>query len=80
MEQAERLIKKFEIFLNYDMKSDLTWRNPMDEERAKRVRKDAIELSKLCVEEMIHMAVNEKYSKGVKEILDKQLHYLIKAK
>jgi len=52
-EKADELILKFENILHYDLISDLTWHNPMDNLRNKRVRKDAKKFSLLTIEFII---------------------------
>lgn len=52
-EKAGELLKKYKIFLNYDSIADLSWKSPNDKARQDRVRKDAVRLSILCVDEVL---------------------------
>ena len=52
-EKAQALVYKFTILLNYDFVSDLKWHNPNDEDRNRRVKKDAKRCALAAVEEII---------------------------
>ena len=51
-EKAESLVLQFSNLLQYDFVSDLKWHNPMDNERNRRVRKDAKRCSILTINEI----------------------------
>lgn len=52
-EKAEAMVLKFCNLLNYDFVSDLQWHNPMDNERNRRVKKDAKKCAMACIEDII---------------------------
>jgi hypothetical protein len=53
-EKAEQLVLKYSNLINYDFVSDLKFNNPNDEDRNRRVKKDAKKCAILAVDEMIH--------------------------
>lgn len=52
-EKAKALILKFSNLLNYDLVSDLQWHNPIDEDRNRRVKKDAKRFALAAIEEIV---------------------------
>ena len=52
-EKAQALISKFSNLINFDFVSDRQWHSPIDEERNRRVKKDAIRCALATVEEII---------------------------
>ena len=52
-EKAQALISKFSHLINFDFVSDRQWHSPIDEDRNKRVKKDAIKCALATVEEII---------------------------
>ena len=53
--KAAALILKFSNLINYDFVSDLKFNNPNDEDRNRRVKKDAKECAKIAVDEILQM-------------------------
>ena len=52
-EKAEAMVLKFSNLLNYDFVSDLQWHSPMDEDRNRRVKKDAKKCAIAAIEDII---------------------------
>jgi hypothetical protein len=52
-EKAESMVLKFSNLLHYDFVTDLEWHNPMDDDRNRRVKKDAKKCSLLAIDEII---------------------------
>jgi hypothetical protein len=51
----ERLVQSIKTYINFDMKSDLTWHDPSpaNTERAKRVLKDAENIAKIAIDQLL---------------------------
>jgi hypothetical protein len=54
-EKAAALILKFSNLINYDFVSDLKFNNPNDEDRNRRVKKDAKKCAKIAVDEILQL-------------------------
>ena len=52
-EKAETMVLKYTILINYDFVSDLKFNNPNDEDRNRRVKKDAKKCAFAAVDELI---------------------------
>jgi hypothetical protein len=57
--EAIRLLERFTIFLNFDAQVIVNHLKPNDKNDILRVKKDAIELSIICVEELYLQSDNE---------------------
>ena len=52
-EKAEAMVLKFSNLLQYDFVSDLQWHDPMDDDRNRRVKKDAKKCAIAAIEDII---------------------------
>lgn len=80
IEYANLLISRFTAFLNYDAQVIINFLKPNDEIDNLRVKKDAINLSIICIEEIYLTSDNrqKQFYHNVKEILQK-MRYEIKS-
>jgi hypothetical protein len=53
--KADALVLKFSNLINFDFVSDLTFHNPNDDDRNRRVKKDAKQCALIAVEEILQM-------------------------
>jgi len=67
-EEAKRLVDRFTTFLNYDAQVVVNFNN-FKEEDIRRTKKDAINLSIMCLEEMISYAENDEYEVWFKSLI-----------
>lgn len=77
-QEAERLISRFTTFLNYDAQVIVNFLKPNDESDNLRIKKDAIDLSIICVEELYLQSDCDlkPFYNGIKEILQKMRYEL----
>jgi len=52
-EKAEAMVLKYTILINYDFVSDLKFNNPNDEDRNRRVKKDAKRCALAAIEYIV---------------------------
>jgi hypothetical protein len=52
-EKADALVLKFSNLINFDFVSDLKFHNPNDDDRNRRVKKDAKQCALIAVDEVI---------------------------
>jgi len=57
-EKAEAMVLKYTNLINYDFVSDLKFNNPNDEDRNRRVKKDAKRCALAAVDELITHSKN----------------------
>ena len=74
--EAKRIVARYVTFLNYDQTIDMRWHDPspLNTVRHWQLKKDAIRLAIICVEELIKFAVDtehEKFQKQIKKELQK---------
>ena len=69
-EKAQHLVNRFINLINYDFISDPNWKSPIDEERHRRVRKDAKHCALAVVDEVLNNvpAANLDWEKVKKEL------------
>jgi len=65
-EKAEAMVLKYTILINYDFVSDLKFNNPNDEDRNRRVKKDAKKCALVAVDELIKLYEFENPHRGFK--------------
>ena len=79
-EKAEAMVLKYTILINYDFVSDLKFNNPNDEDRNRRVKKDAKKCALIALELIIEQnniwinyteKGNNNYWKQVKNEIEK---------
>ena len=76
--EAKRIVARYVTFLNYDQTIDMRWHDPspLNANRHWQLKKDAIKLSIICVEEIIKFSVDTEYEKfqlQIKKELEKML-------
>jgi hypothetical protein len=76
--EAIRLVDRFTIFLTFDAQIIINFLKPNDENDILRVKKDAVELSIMCVEELYLQSDNEikPFYHEIKQILLKMKYSL----
>jgi uncharacterized protein YqiB (DUF1249 family) len=76
--EAKRIVARYVTFLNYDQTIDMRWHDPspLNTVRHWQLKKDAIRLSIICVEEIIKFSADTEYEKfqlQIKKELEKML-------
>lgn len=75
--EAERLIKRFTTFINFDQTLDATWHDPSpaNEKRHKLVKRNSIRLAIICADELLMQSDDEnvQFYAMVKSYLEEQL-------
>lgn len=70
--EAKRIVERYVTFLNYDQTIDIRWHDPSPANivRHWQLKKDAIRLSIICVEEIVKFSIDAEYEKFQKQILN----------
>lgn len=78
IEYANLLINRFTTFLNYDAQIIFNFLKPNDESDNLRIKKDAVNLSIICIEEIYLTSDNrqKQFYHNVKEVLQKMRYEL----
>lgn len=78
--EAKRIVARYATFLNYDQTIDMRWHDPspLNTVRHWQLKKDAIRLSIICVEEIIKFTIDTEYEKFQKQI-KKELQKMYKS-
>lgn len=78
--EAKRIVARYVTFLNYDQTIDMRWHDPspLNTVRHWQLKKDAIRLSIICVEEIINFTIDTEYEKFQKQI-KKELQKMYKS-
>ena len=78
--EAKRIVERYVTFLNYDQTIDMRWHDPSPENivRHWQVKKDAIKLSIICVEEILKFSADTEYEMFQLKIM-KELEKMLKS-